>query len=91
MSIYFAEVRDGVLHIKGGVHNRDGAEGFSKAIMWFLQIFPKYAVDRMLVPAADSTENITCIPLTQLRDWDYRLPVRAVLVTVRNFISIKDN
>lgn len=91
MSIYFAEVHDSVMHIKGAVHHRDSAESVSKAIMWFLGMFPGYAVDRMLVPPVDSTEIVTCIPLNRFRDWDYRLPVRVLVVTFKLLKVIEPN
>ena len=90
MAIYFAEVENNTLTIKGAAQNREHAEGVSKAILWFLKVFPNYAVDRMMVPPPDSPEMPSSIPYDQFRDWDYRLPVRVLVISLRQYTSIKE-
>lgn len=86
MLIHFGILReDGMLDIKGGVHNREGAEGVSKAILWFLKRCPQFAVGRMLVTPNASTLTVTSSPHETLVDWDYRLPVKGLLVTLKRW------
>ena len=90
MTIYFAEVEDNALVVKGGKHNKDHVDGVSKAILWFLKVFPNYAVDRMLVPPPDSSELPSNIPYDEFRDWDYRLQVKALVISLRQYAPIKE-
>lgn len=86
MLIHFGILReDGMLDIKGGTHNHEGAEGVSNAILWFTKLCPDLAVDRMLVTPKPSTLTTPGLPKTGLVDWDYRLPVKGLLVTLKPY------
>jgi hypothetical protein len=83
MIIQFAVVNQGLLEIKGGAHNNDGEEGVTKVILWFLNLSPDYAVDKMFVASHDSIMAIPHTPMDQLVEWDHRLPVRTLLITLK--------
>ena len=84
MRIHFCEVNsDGTLDVRGGVENRNGAEGFSKELMWFLKQSPSHRVHKMFVCPKDSRFPVTSIPIGELVEWDYRLPVDGVIIALR--------
>ena len=84
MRIHFCEVNsDCTLDVLGGVENRSGAEGFSKELMWFLKQSRSHRVHKMFVCPKDSRFPVNSIPIRDLVEWDFRLPVDGVIVTLR--------
>ena len=88
MRIFFCVTTDGEFEIKSAMLNEKGADGLSEAIMWFFKVFPGLATDRMLVvdPTAEMDSeyyNITKVPLDKLIDFNYRLPVKELLISLK--------
>ena len=88
MRIYFCVTTNGEFEIKSGVGIENGGEGLSEAIIWFVKLFPGLGVHRMLVvdPTAEMDQkycDITKVPLDMLIDFDYRLPVKELLISMK--------
>ena len=66
--------------------NRDGPEGVTKAIMWFLKQSPVHAVHKMLVLPRKSYAHtpLSSIPAADLVEWNYRFPINELVVTLRD-------
>ena len=87
MQINFCETHtDGTLLVKGCMINKEGAEGVTKAIMWFLKQSPVHAVHHMRVLPRDSYVGVplSSIPAADLVEWNYRLPIHCLVVTLRD-------
>ena len=86
MFVYFGVIQDGLLQLVGGGHNTKGVEGVSLTILGFLNQRPEYNVDKMMVVPVSPTHRgmpVQNIPLCQFVEWDYRLNVEGLLVTLK--------
>ena len=66
--------------------NKEGPEGVTKAIMWFLKQSPVHAVHKMLVLPRETYGDtpLSSISAADLVEWNYRFPINELVVTLRD-------